>query len=320
MAGNVVGVCMIQPQPQSTTPFFFCDQTLGLEEYCLGQGCDDPRFEPLRLAGRAFPAPPEVIWREDTGGFPCDDIGDVVTGACCFETVHHRADGTPWEGPDDRMIPRTMCRQVAESVCRSGVMRLLSGTFDGPVRFCYVGVSFFEFYGNVDYGPTILGQPNVTDEYLPLTSTRIRQTFYHGDHTLCSCTSRTEPFILPRLQEAGFNACLLLPQDERSWEDVCQIEPPDDEFDCRTLGMPLVIDEDGFAAFDAGNRRVDSGVEGCTQVFADLHIDSNGMARAIACTKFDDEGNTTDFALADLFQDQCAAMYGEYRWNQEFAC
>lgn len=139
-------------------------------------------------------------------------------------------------------------------------------------------------------------------------------------NTMCECSFNTPPFISQDLRDLGFEHCLSQPQDTRTWEEKCGVGPPDDEFDCFTLGMPLIIDEDGFAAFDAGNKRVDSDAEGCAHVLADLYVDSGGFAHSLACTKFDDQGNATAIAIGDFHQEQCAATYSPYRWNTTFEC
>ncbi len=330
--GEQLGSCcfpLAASQFPTESVFNFC-HNCGQRDACLGRDCTDPAFEPTpgseafiemaRVAGWLTTEASDATWhadktcaelRAERGG---DDGPCGISPACCKED-HAILSQRP--APTNCEDTEWGCVHAATHICDRGywVAADQSGATTGG-QGCRVKMH-----------PTLLGvrgpvagvrlDPNTQ---LPAPFLDCYQTWPHATSTMCECSFQTEPFIAQRWAELGFTRCLMLPQDDRTWEQACEAGPPDDEFDCRTLGMPMVIDEDGFAAFDAGNRRVDSAVEGCTRVFADLYIDSGGIAHAIACTKFDDEGNTTDFALADLFQDRCAAVYGDYRWDQEFAC
>lgn len=314
-----VMACINQPSLLAFEPFMLCGDVLAVHtsrDACLGLQCGGTRWARERDAGRVTGPPPEVEFISQTR---CSELEETrTTGACCFAAVHPRSDGAIWANINDpTMVPTTDCRHVTRSECESGILKLRTIDELPSASWCFLDRTFFEHFGRVH----ILADPDDNDGPLaPISPARRRATLYHGDHTLCKCTSREEPFIIPRLVELGFTECLLLPQDVREFDSVCELEPPDDEFDCRTLGMPLIIDDEGFATFDAGNRRISPDPDECVDVVADLYIDSDGFARAIACRKFNDEGQATEIAISTLHQEQCAAMYGDYRWDELRPC
>ncbi len=140
-------------------------------------------------------------------------------------------------------------------------------------------------------------------------------TNYHPER-VCRCTSTTEPLVPFLWSELGYPDCVRRVNDPRSWEDACRLIIDDEPLECSALGMPLVIDEDGFAAFDAGDKRTTSN---CNHVLADLYVDSQGFARSLACP---DPDNSTRVALGSLAfgNDPCTAMYSDYRWDHDFEC
>lgn len=144
-------------------------------------------------------------------------------------------------------------------------------------------------------------------------------TSYTGDNVLCQCSFTTSPFIADELRAVGFDSCVLLPQDERTWEEGCAELVPPELFPCRSLGTPLVIDDNGFAVFDFGNKLVSPAMITCVDVIGDLYVDPDGVAHALACFRTTQD-TPTSIAIADFHHDWCAAMYGDYRWDSTHRC
>lgn len=237
------------------------------------------------------------IWHE---GVTCNELNDGRTpyrpcglgGACCFDACPYRPDSHG-------------CLPYNADVCHQGYTigraNILYQVVGAPAwRVIREGCAFRKPLN--DSCPELVATTDV------------------GAFVLCQCSYTISPFIANELRDLGFHSCVLLPQDTRTWEEGCADIRPIDLFPCRTLGIPLTIDNDGFAAFDVGDRRVAPEREGCTYPLADLYVDADGFAHSVACTQFNDAGVATEAAIDNLHQDTCAAMYGDYRWDEQFDC
>lgn len=271
----------------------------------IGMGC-------IRSRGRMVPPPLTLRYEE---GRSCGDViqqeGHPTYGACCFERFSSRLVGL-----------ETVCLPTAEDECRQGWRPVVSNAIShltGEFAACWYRQNFNETTEMIF--STLPGDTSPCAGVQPARETARSQ--YHDRHTLCQCSSTVRPFIDQALLDAGFTNCVRLPQGEE-WEDACDM-PLRDEFGCRALCFPLTFDSDGFAAFDADNRRINPDTEECDHVLADLLVDNDGIARSLACFLFDDAGRPTKVAVGNLNQGRtagatCAGMCGEYRWDDTFDC
>lgn len=310
--GIPLGACCQPIGLNIELPFLRCGSCWS-EERCIGQDCTDivrqwmvdnpgipwDSFAPSTGIPNdlsKFTTTVDRIWHS---GDDCADLREATggiaacggAGACCFEACAGRP-GT--EG----------CWPVIESACMRGYTVGIT-----PVWTPRLPTGTTRIADNCRYK-------------VPLNNLCPPHPGVHRQNFVCRCAFSYPPYVAQSAIALGFTGCVMESAEDRTWEEAClsPFDEEDEEFPCQTLGMPLVFDGEGFAVFDAGDRRISPDPNECVHVIADMHLDSDGFARALACREFDSEGNATEIAIATMHQELCAVMYGDYTWDEFQPC
>lgn len=323
-----MGACFQNLTP-GFSPFRLCSETT--RQNCLGDSsCLSGDWGPIHRTlgepfagqawafmncfqqfGRIVAAPSDLqYFPNETCGQAIERVGFPTFGACCHER---------WT-LDTPTRKEMTCLPMSQQDCRQGwraIRRSVPNFITGEFRVCWLKKMFIE-PGDLllDHG-VIEGQD--CDAFIdPLVPKGL--TEYKGSSVVCRCTITTEPFMEQNWIDAGFRTCVRQAQDTRTWEEACSIDDPPDDLPCKTIGFPLVIDEDGVAGFYAGHKKLSTDDTSCRHAVADVYIDDVGIAHSIACVRFNADGSVGVVSIGDPSHDECVAMYADLRVDDDFDC
>lgn len=243
----------------------------------------------------------DYVWRE---GVSCEDTREDgtpirpcgVANACC------------WSDCDDPFITGSEfgCLPYRSSVCQKGYVidlgYIMKQTPDQFIGSTLLGAENCRYRRPLN--PTCWLNPSTTKQH---------------QKAICRCSLAEPPHLTQEDLDLGFTSCVRIAQDTRSWEDACELVIVDD-LPCHTKGAPLVIDDRGRAAFYSGHRRVTLHSNVCTHILSDLYVDHEGVAHSVACYRFDAAGEVIHIGIGDLWQEECAAMYIDLEFDDDFNC
>jgi hypothetical protein len=185
---------------------------------------------------------------------------------------------------------------------------------DYPFLPCRIRRNFFEWW-EADWTGHVADMEYAVHN----TPHDVRPTKHHGDHMACRCTTSVPPFVAPDWAAAGITDCLRPVNNDDPWGDFCDL-PFRDEFDIVCdVGMPVVLDTEGRAAFYGGERRFDKESRVCQHLLADPRLREDGSVDIVACMDRE-EGEFVSASLGQVSHDECAASYADLEFQVGFDC
>lgn len=266
--------------------------------------------------GRMVSAPVSLeYFHDETCGQVIEREGVKTFGACC----HDRFAGSL----TDR---EAACRHYSPEECVQGWIAQLRSFFNNrtaETKRCWVLDAFIESTSSIFVGQS--ADPADGCDFLVANIRTPGLSKFLGTTVTCRCTSTQEPFMPQIWVDAGFTSCVRNAQDNRSWEEACDLEIVD-ELPCRTRGFPLVIEDDGHAAFYGGHRKVqqsEGGDNGCRHILTELFVDGSGLTHSLGCTKIAEDGTVVTMVFGDLGDHpaiRCNSMYTDMGFDNDFNC